>query len=74
MHPLGLLLSIIFCTVQTTHMLTETFRTLKTDDRCCWMRDDRTSRIQQHLMGWGVTIRAGGAQAGRTIPSSSRKH
>jgi hypothetical protein len=52
MHPLGLLPSITFHTILATHMFTDTFRTRNTGNRCYWMRDGRTWRIQQHL--WDV--------------------
>jgi hypothetical protein len=39
MHPLRLLLSIIFCTILATHMLTNTIKSLRTDAAGCWMRD-----------------------------------
>jgi hypothetical protein len=41
MHPLGLLLNITCCTILATHLFTETFRSLRTNGRCCWMRDAR---------------------------------
>jgi hypothetical protein len=48
LHLLGLLPSITFCTIMATYyMFTDT---LRTENRCCQIRDGKTSRIEQHLL------------------------